>query len=88
MIGLPGDTVWAKGGSVYVNGVKLIEPYLTQQTADFPHTPVPPGRPVRDGRQPRQLAGLALRLGFVPIDKVIGKADIIIWPPSRLGLLH
>ena len=27
-------------------------------------------------------------VGFIPIDKVIGKAEIIIWPPSRLGLLH
>ena len=25
-------------------------------------------------------------LGFVPIDKVIGKAEVIIWPPSRFGL--
>ena len=27
-------------------------------------------------------------LGFVPIDKVVGKAFVIIWPPSRMGLLH
>jgi signal peptidase I len=27
-------------------------------------------------------------LGFVPIDHVIGKAFVIMWPPSRGGLLH
>ena len=27
-------------------------------------------------------------LGYVPIDKVIGKAFVKIWPPSRFGLLH
>ena len=27
-------------------------------------------------------------LGFVPISNVIGKAELIIWPPSRAGLLH
>ena len=27
-------------------------------------------------------------LGFVPIDKVIGKAFIRIWPPSRFGLFE
>jgi signal peptidase I len=27
-------------------------------------------------------------LGYVPIDKVVGKAFIVIWPPSRFGLLH
>ena len=24
-------------------------------------------------------------LGYVPIDKVIGKAFVIVWPPSRAG---
>jgi signal peptidase I len=27
-------------------------------------------------------------LGPVPMDKVIGKAFVTIWPPSRLGWLH
>jgi signal peptidase I len=27
-------------------------------------------------------------LGDVPIDNVIGKAFVIMWPPSRAGLLH
>ncbi len=35
VIGLPGETVWAKGGNVYVDGVKIDEPYLT---ADRPTT--------------------------------------------------
>ena len=88
VIGLPGDTVWAAGGSVYVNGVKLIEPYLTQQTADFPHTPVPQGDLFVMGDNRGNSLDSRFSLGFVPIDKVIGKADIVIWPPSRLGLLH
>jgi len=27
-------------------------------------------------------------LGYVPIDKVVGKAFVVIWPPGRAGLLH
>jgi signal peptidase I len=27
-------------------------------------------------------------LGDIPLDKVIGKAFVIMWPPSRVGLLH
>jgi signal peptidase I len=27
-------------------------------------------------------------LGFVPLDRVVGHAFVIIWPPSRLGWLH
>jgi signal peptidase I len=88
VIGLPGDTVWGKGGSVYVNGVKLVEPYLTQQTGDFQHFKVPPGDLFVMGDNRGNSLDSRYSLGFVPIDKVIGKADIIIWPPSRLGLLH
>jgi len=88
VIGLPGDTVWGKGGSVYVNGVKLVEPYLTQQTADFQHFTVPPGELFVMGDNRGNSLDSRFTLGYIPIDKVIGKAEIIIWPPSRLGLLH
>ncbi|HZP91248.1 MAG TPA: S26 family signal peptidase [Actinomycetota bacterium] len=27
-------------------------------------------------------------LGFVPMSKVVGKAFVIIWPPSRMGWLR
>src|SRR5207344_2155480 len=35
VIGVPGDTVFAKDGQVYVNDQPIDEPYLTQKTADF-----------------------------------------------------
>ena len=88
VIGLPGDTVWAKGGSVFVNGAKLVEPYLTQRTADFPRTAVPQGDLFVMGDNRGNSLDSRFSLGFIPIDKVIGKADILVWPPSRLGLLH
>jgi signal peptidase I len=88
VIGLPGDTVWAKGGSVYVNGLKLSEPYLTQKTDDFPKTKVPDGSLFVMGDNRSNSLDSRFGLGFIPIDKVIGKAEIVIWPPSRAGLLH
>jgi signal peptidase I len=27
-------------------------------------------------------------LGFIPLDKVIGGAFVIIWPPSRMSWVH
>jgi signal peptidase I len=27
-------------------------------------------------------------LGFVPVNKVIGRAFVLIWPPSRAGWVH
>jgi signal peptidase I len=88
VIGLPGETVMAKGGSVYVDGQKLQEPYLTQSTEDFHKTHVPAGELFVMGDNRSNSLDSRFSLGFIPIDKVIGKAEIIIWPPSRLGLLH
>jgi len=88
VIGLPGETVWAQGGSVYVNGTKLDEPYLTQRTQDFPHTAVPQGDLFVMGDNRDDSDDSRGSLGFVPIRNVIGKAEVIVWPPSRIGLLH
>ena len=36
MIGVPGDTVYAKHDQVYVNGVPIDEPYVKGTTARLP----------------------------------------------------
>ncbi len=88
VIGLPGDTVWAQSGTVYVNDQPLEEPYLTQKTEDFPKTHVPEGSLFVMGDNRGNSLDSRYGLGFIPIDKVIGKAEVVIWPVSRLGLLH
>ena len=88
VIGLPGDVVEGKGGSVYVNGEKLEEPYLTQKTQAFDPKTVPPGKLFVMGDNRGNSLDSRFSLGFVPIDKVIGEAFIKIWPPSRFGLLN
>ncbi len=88
VIGLPGDVVEGKGGSVYVNGEKLDEPYLTQKTQAFDAKTVPPGKLFVMGDNRGNSLDSRFSLGFVPIDKVIGEAFVKIWPPSRFGLLH
>ena len=41
VVGEPGDIVSAHNGHVFVNGVKISEPYLEERTARFPKTKVP-----------------------------------------------
>jgi signal peptidase I len=96
VIGLPGDTLTAHGGDVYVNGVQIDEPYLTQRTADFNKVKVPSGMLFVMGDNRANSLDSRFGLGgvnptkqpnvaFIPIDKVIGKAFFIVWPPSRIG---
>ena len=85
VIGEPGDLVYAKGGHVFVNGVRLSEPYLDQKTARFPKTKVPAGKLFVMGDNRANSLDSRYGLGFVPIDRVIGKAVWIIWPVENLG---
>ncbi len=85
VIGLPGETVWAKDGVVYVDGVALDEPYLRQKTTDFPRTEVPPDSLFVLGDNRNNSDDSRFSLGFIPYDKVIGKAELVVWPVSRAG---
>jgi signal peptidase I len=87
VIGVPGDVVWAKRGEVFVNGNPIVEPYLTQPTGAFGRTKVPEGRLFVMGDNRGNSLDSRAGLGFVPINHVVGKAFITIWPVDRLNLL-
>ena len=85
VIGMPGDTVEAKDGSVVVNGVALFEPYRKQPDRpipDFGPILVPQGElfVMGDNRFASQDSRF---FGTIPIDTVVGHAFVIIWPPSN-----
>jgi signal peptidase I len=91
VVGLPGDTVaCCTDGHVTVNGQPLDESsYLFEDDQrDFDPVTVEPGqmwvmgdhRSVsKDSRDPDQ--------GAVPIDNVIGRAFVIVWPVGHMGRL-
>ncbi len=89
VIGLPGDTIQIKDHRVFVNGAPLSEPYLTAQARrsmqDFGPTTVPRHDLFVMGDNRGNSADSRFGLGGVPEDDVIGRAFVIIWPPSDFG---
>lgn len=92
---LPGETWEIRQGTLYINGQKIDRPFLSPHvdTRSFPPETVPAGMLLMlgdnptdsgDSRFPPNAGGL----GYVPIDKIIGKAFVRVWPPSRMGWLH
>jgi signal peptidase I len=84
VIGEPGDLVSGRRNHVYVNGVRILEPYLEGPTEPFPRTEVPEGKLFVMGDNRLNSLDSRFGLGFVPIDRVIGRAVVIIWPPGNI----
>ncbi|NHZ71029.1 MAG: signal peptidase I [Proteobacteria bacterium] len=85
VIGVPGDVVEANNGDLIVNGVAQDEPYRKnpeRPIPDFAPVLVPEGHlfVMGDNRAASQDSRF---FGPIPIDTVVGKAFVIIWPPSR-----
>ena len=85
VIGLPGDKVEVKGGRVYVNDQALRENYIEEdpQYQWGPQT-VPVGSYLVLGDN-RNNSYDSHYWGFVPREKIIGRAVVRFWPPNRVG---
>lgn len=91
VIGLPGDTVEIDDrGVVHIDGKPLSEPYLNPLRDRQPYGPirVPPRSLFVLGDNRMNSNDSRFALGFIPYDKVVGRAFVIIWPPSRVRWLH
>jgi signal peptidase I len=90
VIGLPGETVELRNGRLYVDGVRIVEPYLTRplDTRDYGPVEVPQDELFVLGDNRLNSNDSRFGLGFVPEDKVIGRAFVIVWPVSRIAWLH
>jgi signal peptidase I len=95
VIGIGGDTVEGRSGKVYVNAAMLDEPYVfpgnSASEADFRVT-VPADKLWVMGDHRSQSADSRFHQGspgkgFVPIEDVVGRAFVIVWPLGRLGSL-
>ncbi|HET7380108.1 MAG TPA: signal peptidase I [Gaiellales bacterium] len=92
VIGLPGETIWARHGSIWIKppagrAYKLSEPYLQgRRTKAFPHTLLPPKCYFMMGDN-RNRSDDSRMWGCEPRGWMIGIARVRYWPASRAGLL-
>jgi signal peptidase I len=89
VVGVPGDTLVARDGVLYVNDRPLREPYLAEGTPttglDRPLT-VPRGElfVMGDNRTNSQDSRV---FGTIPESTVVGRAFLVMWPPGRISTL-
>jgi signal peptidase I len=92
VIGLPGETVWAQGGHVWVKdrGKKpeqLNEPYTHgQSTTNLRRQTIPSGYYLMLGDN-RRISEDSRIWGLEPRDGLIGIARVRYWPLGRIGIL-
>ena len=87
IIGLPGEKVEVKGGRVYINDQPLREDYIEEKPS-YQWGPVQVASDsylvLGDNRNNSYDSHY---WGFVPRDRIIGRAVVRFWPPNRVGEL-
>jgi signal peptidase I len=88
LIALPGETWQEKNGFVYINGKKLIEPYVKDDRRDtgtsYPQRTIPEGQYFMMGDNRTQSCD-SREWGPVPRGNLIGEVFAVYWPPNRIG---
>lgn len=86
VIATPGETVEIKAGKVYINGVQLKEPYISEGPSYTlaPQT-VPTGHYFVLGDN-RNNSSDSHIWGMVPYQNIIGKPWLVYWPMDKWGL--
>jgi signal peptidase I len=88
LIALPGETWQEKNGFIYIDGKKLIEPYIRPDRRDtgtsYPARKIPDGEYFMMGDNRSQSCD-SREWGPVPRNNLIGEVFAVYWPPNRIG---
>lgn len=88
LVALPGETWQEKNGFVYIDGKKLVEPYVEDARRDtgtsYPPRVIPEGQYFMMGDNRTQSCD-SREWGSVPRKNLIGEVFAVYWPPQRIG---
>ncbi len=91
VIALAGETVEIRDGGVFVDGIRVVEPYIDEGITDCLRSPcepvtVPAGNVWVMGDNRRNSSD-SRSFGVVPIENIIGRAWVVYWPRDGIGLV-
>ena len=88
VVGLPGETVEGKEGKVFVDGKRLVEPYLPDgmTTGNFGPVKVEPGQLWVMGDN-RSNSADSRFFGAIDQDTIVGRAVVRVWPLADASFL-
>lgn len=99
VIALPGDTIRVEGDNVYVNGEKIVEPYLEEAVRVAHEAGMPYNRidqeeiTVPDGYvfvmgDNRSYSRDSRSMGPIPISEIVGRSDVVFFPFNSIRIVQ
>lgn len=90
VVAVEGDEIEVKDGKLYLNGLPQDEPFIREaMDDDFPKERIKPGHIFvmgdnrNDSRDSRYMDP-----GQVPLENLVGRAELIFFPPQRIRLIR
>jgi signal peptidase I len=88
VVAVPGDEVEIKEGKVFINGEEVVNPPGVQpDQSTFGPVTIEEDKVFVMGDNRANSSDSRSLLGQIPYDKIVGKAFVLLWPPSRLEWL-
>ena len=87
VIGLPGEEIEFRAGELFINGERVEQPANVRPTNDYGPETVPSDHVFVMGDNRARSEDSRGAFGPIPYDKIVGKAFVLLWPPSRLEFL-